>query len=60
MGRQSEVVKRKTTREGVEVTLLQNTLIKRYSKTYICFMSFSTRVEAVKEFGKFRQGRNRL
>lgn len=60
MGRQAETIKRKVTKEGIEVTLLQNTIIKKYSKHYVCFMSFSTRVEAVKEFGKFRHGNNQL
>ena len=56
MTRQAETISRKTTESGIEVTLLGNTVIKKYSRNYICLMSFSTRKEAVKEFGKHRKG----
>lgn len=60
MGRQVETIQRKTTAEGIKVSLVGNTLVKRYSKHYVCFMSFSTHREAKKEFSKFRQGHKQL
>lgn len=60
MARQVETISRKITKEGIEVTLLPNTVIKRYSKTYICMAVFSTHKEAKKEFSKYRQGHREL
>lgn len=56
MARKQEVLHKKITKEGWEITLLDNTLIKKYHRTYICMMSFSTHKEAKKEYNKFRQG----
>lgn len=60
MARKQEILHKKTTKEGWEIVLFDNTLIKRYSRTYICMMSFSTHQEAKKEFGKFKQGYKKL
>lgn len=59
MGKETPI-RKKITSSGIEITLAGTTLVKRYSRTYVCFMSFSTREEATKEFKKFRQGHKKL
>lgn len=60
MARKAEKILRKETKSGITVTLLDNTVIKKYSKTYVCMAIFSTRKEALKEFNLFRQGHKKV
>lgn len=55
MAKKATKVLTKVTDSGIVVTLKGNTIIKKYSATYICMMAFSTTKEAKKEFGLFRQ-----
>lgn len=45
----------KITKNGIIVTLEDNTITKRYSKNYISCISFSNNKLAKQEFGKFRK-----
>ena len=56
MTKKSLKILKKTTNSGIEVTLFDSTVIKKYSKCYTCMLIFSSRKEAEKEFSKFRQG----
>lgn len=60
MARKAEKILTKETKSGITVTLLDNTVIKRYSKTYVCMTVFSTRKEAKKEYNLFRQGNKKI
>lgn len=60
MARPCSKIKKKTTKEGVEVTLEGNTITKKYSCTSFVFMTFKTNAEAKREFSNYRQGRNIL
>lgn len=55
MARTPEKILRKTTKSGITVILIMNTVIKKYSDHYSHTYTFPTHKEAKKEFGKFRQ-----
>lgn len=60
MARRCERIEVKTTSSGIVVTLLDNTVIKRYSRISIVFMTFNSHKEALKEYRKHKQGYKRL
>lgn len=49
-------IQKKITKEGIEVLLFDNTVIKRYSRSFTTMTVCNSRKEAMKEFSKFRQG----
>lgn len=55
MTKKSTKVLKKTTDTGITVTIEGNNVIKKYSKSCICMVTFSTRKAAIKEFNLFRQ-----
>lgn len=60
MARKHEKIERKTTSSGIEITMLDNTIIKIYSSNARVFMTFASHKDAKKEFSKHRQGYKKL
>lgn len=60
MARKCETIFKKTTSSGIQVTLVDNTVTKIYSRTSKVFMMFRTHKEAKREFNKHRQGYKQL
>lgn len=60
MGRKCETIFKKVTSGGVEVKLVNQTLIKTYSRTSVTITTFGSHKEAKKEFSKFRHGWKQL
>lgn len=52
---QCKSIRRKLTKQGLVITLIQHEVQIAYSRTHIVVTSFSTRKEAIKEFNKYRQ-----
>lgn len=60
MARKHQKIEKKVTSSGVKVTMLDNVVIKEYSRTSVIFMTFSDHKEAKKEFNKHRKGYKEL
>lgn len=52
--------KKKTTKNGIKVTLVGNVVKKQYSHNYVVITAFSSEKWAKKEFSKFRQDHKSL
>lgn len=57
---QVKTIVRKVTKQGLVVTLIQNEVQVHYMRTLISVTSFPNRMDAKREFGKYRQSHKDL
>lgn len=60
MARKHQKIERKVTSSGIKATILDNVVIKEYSRTSVIFMTFADHKIAKKEFNKHRKGYREL